>query len=33
MYGYKSNFKVYTGELGGIKIRSYFLVTDLGELG
>lgn len=33
MHGYKSNFKVCPGELGGIKNKSYFLITDLEELG
>lgn len=33
MCGYKRNFKVLTGGLGGIKNRSYFLITDLRELG
>ncbi|CAB4138595.1 hypothetical protein UFOVP331_155 [uncultured Caudovirales phage] len=33
MCGYKRNFKVFAREFGGVKNRSYFLVTDLEELG
>jgi hypothetical protein len=33
MCGYKRNFKALPGEFGGIKKKSYFLITDLRELG
>ena len=30
---YKRNFKALPGKFGGIKNKSYFLITDLRELG
>jgi hypothetical protein len=33
MCGYKRNFKALPGKFGGIKNKSYFLITDLRELG